>query len=204
MKRFAWVGLLLCGCSGAAFTNAADPPDDAATADVGPSVQSDDVQPDARSLDAGPGSSDPHDAAPPDAHVDARAPHDGDVVQDAPAPEAEAEAAPAPTPEASVEDAAPYICGPGTCLGCCVGNTCIAGGGDNLCGSGGGACVNCNAANRLCVTNQGTSYCASACNTVDPQPSLCGCIDGYHGCCTNIGVCQCLADDAGAGAICGG
>jgi hypothetical protein len=47
-------------------------------------------------------------------------------------------------------------CGPGSCNGCCQGNTCILNLIDSACGSGGNACVDCTQYGQTCNTGSGT------------------------------------------------
>lgn len=48
-----------------------------------------------------------------------------------------------PTP-----DAGPFVCGPTTCTGCCLGNQCLGGNLDEACGYDGRACRRCSAQSR--------------------------------------------------------
>lgn len=51
-------------------------------------------------------------------------------------------------------------CGPGNCLGCCVGNTCVVGTQDNACGSANGqACADCTQTNQVCQAGQCVDKC---------------------------------------------
>ena len=55
------------------------------------------------------------------------------------------------------------VCGPGNCLGCCVGNTCVVGTQDNACGQpNGSACTDCTSSNQVCQGRQCVDKCGPA------------------------------------------
>ncbi len=90
-------------------------------------------------------------------------------------------------------------CGPATCaMGCCMGNTCVAGTDVQACGTGGGLCTQCTAqqdcvasgAQRICAGRNYAVKLASASvlsmngsGAVWDTPTDSGCLDCVLGCC---------------------
>lgn len=72
------------------------------------------------------------------------------------------------------------VCGPANCAGCCQGNTCTLGVGNNACGAAGAACTDCTqvapAGTKIC--DAASHQCVQGCG-----PGNCG------GCCTNATRC---------------
>jgi hypothetical protein len=65
-------------------------------------------------------------------------------------------------------------CGPGTCVGCCQGDTCVQSLTDGACGTGGAACVDCTATGQTCDVSAGTCQGTPSCG-----PASCsGCCQG--------------------------
>jgi hypothetical protein len=106
----------------------------------------------------------------------------------------------------------PTQCGPSTCVGCCLGNTCVGGGAVNACGSGGQACRTCTA-NATCVANvcQTNGPCdATSCPSGCCQGNQCqsgnddsACGSGGSTCAACQPGTQCSAGTCQAGAACG-
>lgn len=90
-------------------------------------------------------------------------------------------------------------CGPATCRGCCVQNTCYAGIDPANCGSAGQACVSCTAIGLACAGQRCVSCTGDACTGVGT-----GCLEGGAGCpaAANCGPSTCPAGCCDATGVC--
>jgi hypothetical protein len=105
--------------------------------------------------------------------------------------------APAPDGGSVASDASSELpperssCGPESCEGCCLDGVCVAGGGDEACGSGGNDCVAC-PAGSVCYKGLGGLACLWW-QTLDCGPANC------PGCCVGTQYCYLGVQDTACG-----